>query len=165
METASRLFSADNGLLLHSRLEQAFDSGHFVIIPVDPKERPIRRWKTIVTSDAAQNRGNDIGDVQTLRDLDEREIQLPTQHRPAARFLYLHMILTLLRIRQYREPGWETAWTRLVSRQPWPTPRPHLRKSMLLRLATLTGAVTEEQVNELVEDFTINHPPGRDDPE
>ena len=39
----SRLFSADNGLLVHWRLERAFDSGHFVIIPVDPKEHPIRR--------------------------------------------------------------------------------------------------------------------------
>ena len=49
------------------------------------------------------------GDVLRLRDLDEREIQFPTQHRPAARFLYFHMVITLLRLRQYREPGWETA--------------------------------------------------------
>ena len=162
---ASRLFSADNGLLMHSRLERAFDSGHFVIIPVDPGERPIRRWKSIVTSDAAQNEVHSVGDVQRLHDLDEREICFPTQHRPAARFLYFHMVMTLLRLRQYREPGWETAWTRLVSCRPWPTPGPYLRKSMLVRLASLVGDATEEEVDQLVENFTINPPTGLREPE
>ena len=36
---------------------------------------------------------------------------------------------------------------------------------MLLRLATLTGDATEEQINELVENFTINPPAGLGDPE
>ena len=128
--TASRLFPTINGLLIRDRLERAFDSGHFISIS---DERPIYRWKTIVTSDATQNEVFDTGDALRLRDLDEREIEFPTQHRPAARFLYFHMVLTLLRIRQL---GWET---RLVSRQLWPTLGPYPRKSMLLRPATSTG--------------------------
>lgn len=62
-----RLKSADSCLLMESRVERQFDQGHFVLLPVDPTERLIKRWKVQITNDDALD--NQVGNAgERLRD-------------------------------------------------------------------------------------------------
>jgi len=110
----SRLFSPDNGLVLHSMVETAFVAGSFVLVPVDASESPIRRWKIRLTNEAARNEvfygppsslSPDRPSVVKLHELDGTELEFRSAHRPAARFLYYHFDMTLLRSKYYRQPG------------------------------------------------------------
>lgn len=144
--SGSRLFRADNCLILHPFAKRAFDAGNFVVVPVDSTEKPIRRWKVRLVNSAA--RSMDIG-THKLFELDDKELEFKTSFRPAARFFYYHFVLTLLRNRRYRQPGWETSWEELRTKQPWATPGPYLRKSMLLALARQADDVAESDVETL----------------
>lgn len=52
----SRLNTADNCLIIHPFAEESFDNGSFVLVPADPKESPIKRWKIQMTNLSAKNR-------------------------------------------------------------------------------------------------------------
>ncbi|KAI9848049.1 MAG: hypothetical protein M1837_001151 [Sclerophora amabilis] len=155
--TGARLYSVDNCLLLHMDIEIALSNGTLVIVPVDPTENPIRRWKAVVTNDACRNQ-NAVNEDSCLGDLDGRELEFRTEQRPAARFLYYHFVMTLLRRRQYRQPGWERLWAEFSKTQPWPTPGRYLRQSMLLTLAGGVCDVNEAEVKKLVQDGTFDLP-------
>ncbi|KAH0538715.1 hypothetical protein FGG08_004732 [Glutinoglossum americanum] len=155
-EKGTRLFSVDNCLILHSQIEKAFDNGNFVILPVDPAVTPIRRWKVAIVNDSSRNQGLVMKSADILGDLDGKELAFRTQQRPAARFLYYHFVISLLHCRQYNQPGWETTWTKLKTSQPWPTPGPYLRQSMLMTLAKAVGNVSEADIEKLVENHTFD---------
>ncbi|KAI9767852.1 MAG: hypothetical protein M1840_005345 [Geoglossum simile] len=154
-EKGTRLFSVDNCLILHNDIERAFDNGNFVILPVDLTETPIRTWRVAIVNDSCRNQGLYMKSVNTLGDLDGKELVFQTQQRPAARFLYYHFVVTLLRCRQYKQPGWERVWTTLKTNRPWPTPGPYLRRSMLIALAQAVGNVDEAEIEKLVESNTF----------
>ncbi|KAI9767050.1 MAG: hypothetical protein M1839_004640 [Geoglossum umbratile] len=155
--TGSRLFSTDNCIMLYRGLEQAFDSGNFVIVPADPAERPIRRWKTVLVNESSRNQRIDLSTIGHLGLLDEREIKFPTDYRPAARFLYYHFLTSLLRCRYYQQPGWEKVWAKMKTGQPWPTPGRYLRESMLLCLAKAADSgICDDTIEELVREHTFS---------
>ncbi|KAI9815382.1 MAG: hypothetical protein M1832_005521 [Thelocarpon impressellum] len=145
---AGRIFSTDNCLIMMKTIEAAFDAGSFVILPVDPMERPIRRWKTVVVDPAAMNTGfTTPSGNRTMRDLDGKELVFRSEHRPASRFLYYHFVMTLLRARQLERPGWEVFWNRFKQTTPFPTMGRYLRDTMLLTLAKRTGGdLTSEEL-------------------
>jgi HNH endonuclease len=150
--SGTRLFSIDNCLILISVIEKAFDKGSLAIVPVDASEKPIRRWKTVLLNEAVRNQrilGPSEGDYG---DLDGKEIEFYSDHRPAARFLYYHFVVSLLRCRRARMPGWETVWAKLRTGRPWSTPGRYLRQSMLLALARAAGDVNEEEIAGLIDD-------------
>ncbi|KAI9768414.1 MAG: hypothetical protein M1839_004111 [Geoglossum umbratile] len=154
-EKGTRLFSVDNCLMLHSYIERAFDNGNFVILPVDLTETPIRRWRVAIVNDSCRNQTLHGISVKTMGGLDGKEVVFRTQQRPAARFLYYHFVVTLLRCRQYKQPGWERVWATLKTNRPWPTPGPYLRRSMLMALAQAVGNVDEAEMEKLVETNTF----------
>ncbi|KAI9775410.1 MAG: hypothetical protein M1816_005938 [Peltula sp. TS41687] len=154
-EAGARLFSADNCLMLYYMIEQAFDNANLVFVPVDPNARPILRWKAALINEDARQQQLGIPEYPTLGHLDGKELEFRTNHRPAARFLYYHFIVSLLRCRQYDRTGWQDAWTRYRTRTPWPTPCPYLRRSMLLTLARATGDVEESEVEHLFHKETF----------
>jgi hypothetical protein len=157
--TGSRLFSIDNCMMLYHGLEQAFDSGNFVIVPADPVERPIRRWKTILINESSRNQKIGLSALGHLGLLDEREIKFPTTHRPAARFLYYHFLTSLLRCRYYQQPGWEGVWAKMKTGQPWPTPGRYLRESMLLCLAKATDSgIDDDTIEKITREHTFSSP-------
>ena len=95
-----RLNSADNCLPMESKVEKHFDKGHFVLLPVDPTESPIKQWKVQVTNDSALDRL--VGNYgEELRDYQGRILVWQNEERPAARFLYYHFVVTLLRNSHY----------------------------------------------------------------
>ena len=81
--------------------------------------------------------------------MDGNELGFITDFRPAAMFLYYHFVITLLRNKKNRQPGWEPLWAKTKTGHPWVTPGPYLRKSMLLQLARFTGDLKEDE--ELLE--------------
>ncbi|KAI9767944.1 MAG: hypothetical protein M1839_004308 [Geoglossum umbratile] len=154
-EKGTRIFSVDNCLILHTDIERAFDNGNIVILPVDLTKTPIRRWRVALVNDSCRNQGLYMKSVNILGDLDGKELVFQTQQRPAARFLYYHFVVTLLRCRQYKQPGWERVWAMLKTNRPWPTPGPYLRRSMLMALAQAVGNVDEAEMEKLVESNTF----------
>ncbi|KAI9825019.1 MAG: hypothetical protein M1826_007097 [Phylliscum demangeonii] len=151
--SGARLHTADNCLMMHRRVERAFNHGSFVIIPVDPTERPISRWKCVVVNPDAHHHflfEPSAPSPQTVRDLDGRELQFRTPHRPAARFMYYHFLITMLRIRRSNRPRWPETWARLVTGRPFATPGPYLRRSMMLCLARQIGDVKDEELDALL---------------
>ena len=134
--SGSRLDSADNCILMYRSVEKAFDNGSFVLMPVDAKETPIRRWKVQVTNLAALDA--DLAKVH-LKDLDGKELVFKNDNRPASRFLYYHFVVTLLRNKRDRQQGWERYLVELPTGRPFATIGRNLRESMLLALAKMAG--------------------------
>lgn len=134
--SGSRLDTADNCLLIHESVEKAFDNGNFVLLLVDASETPILRWKVQITNLAAAN--TDMGRT-SLKDLDGMEVSFKNDNRPASRFLYYHFVVTLLRNKRDRQPGWEKFSTELSTGKPFATMGRYMRESMLLTLAKSAG--------------------------
>lgn len=137
--SSSRLHTWDNCLILCNSVEGNFDKGNFVLIPAYPNESPIKTWKIQLTNVAAKN--SDMGH-KVLAQLDGKNVLFKNDSRPAARFLYYHFVITLLRNRRDRQPGYEKHFVDLGSMRPFATPGHYLRQSMLLVLAKSTGDLT-----------------------
>ena len=131
-----RLDTADNCLLMHRDVERSFDSGKFVLVPVDASETPILRWRIQMTNLAATN--TDLGKV-TLGDVDGKEVLFKNNNRPAIRFLYYHFVMTLLYNKWDRQSGWEKYLVELTIGTPFAAMGPYMRESMLPALAKATG--------------------------
>ena len=145
--SAARMDTPDNCLLLHEYIERAFDNGNLVLLPVDANERPLRRWKVQVTNDSAWNRK--IFSPMTLGDLNGRELAFKNDARPGARFLYYHFVMTLLRNKTNRQPGWEKYCVQLPTGRPFATMGRYMRHSMLLALAKSAGDLSPEAEEEV----------------
>lgn len=145
--SGTRMDSVDNCLLIHSSVERAFDRGQFVLIPLDAKEDPILRWKIKVTDNSALKT---LIFTENLEDLDDREVVFLNMNRPASRFLYYHFVVTLLRNKKSRKPGWEKFSAELPTGKPFATMGPYLRESMLLALAKMAGDLNAEEEVKLL---------------
>ncbi|MCJ1258541.1 hypothetical protein MMC24_006374 [Lignoscripta atroalba] len=144
--SGSRLSSADNCLIIHRTVERSFNDGNFVLLPINANDLPIQRWRICLTNSSAMSR--DIGRT-SLAVRNGSEVEFRTSFRPAARFLYYHFVVTLLRNKKYCQPGWEKIWMDLRTGHPWPTPGRYLRKSILLTLARYADDVEESEVEKL----------------
>ena len=139
--SGARLDTADNCLLMHSDVERAFDNGNFVLLPVDNTRTPILRWKVKITNLAAVNM-DILGGV--LKDFDGIELSFKNERRPASRFLYYHFVITLLRNKRDRQPGWEKFLVELSTDKPFATMGRYMRESMLLTLVKSAGDLDVE---------------------
>lgn len=134
--SGSRLDTSDNCLLMQDSVERAFDNGNFVLLPVDASESPILRWKIQITNLVAMH--TDMGRV-SLKDLNGKEVSFKNENRPASRFLYYHFVVTLLRNKRDRQPGWEKSSAELPTGKPFATMGRYMRETMLLTLAKNAG--------------------------
>ncbi|KAF7506279.1 hypothetical protein GJ744_012087 [Endocarpon pusillum] len=148
----SRLNTTDNCLIIHVNVERSFDNGSFVLVPADPKESPIKRWKIQMTKLSAKHK--DLG-KKTLAERDGDELVFKNDNRPAARYLYFHFVITLLRNKRDRQPGWEKYYTELRTVEIFATPGPYIRKSMLSALARNIGGLNTEEEMLIGEEQTF----------
>lgn len=144
---SSRLHTPDNCLIVHATVESNFDNGNFVLIPADPTESPIKTWKIQIANWAAKH--SQMG-YKRLGDLDGKPLLFKNDRRPAARFLYYHFVVTLLRNKRDRQPGWEKYFSELGTLRPFATPGRYMRQSMLLILAKSTGDLDAEEEARLL---------------
>ncbi|KAI1174467.1 hypothetical protein F4777DRAFT_381301 [Nemania sp. FL0916] len=104
-QRAQSLQQAGNALLLSERIESWFDKYLLVVVPVNPNETPITRWKTDILSNDIRNEL--YSDTKVGNDLDGKELIFLNDNRPAARFLYFHFIMALIRGTDLRKHKWE----------------------------------------------------------
>ena len=145
--TGTRMDTADNCLLMHEYVERAFDKGQFVLIPLDASEDPILRWKIKVTDTSALNT-KVLG--RRLGNFDDKEVVFLNENRPASRFLFYHFVVTLLRNKKHRKPGWEIFAAELSTGKSFATMGPYMRESMLLALAKMAGDLNAEEEAKLL---------------
>lgn len=106
----SEMFSSRNGIIIHKSIEKHFDSGVFVIVPDVPDRlslETVRAWLTGEVKDFKiriinglfhkLDRGINGPEDETWRDLDGRRLSFRSKARPAARYLYFHYCLQILR--------------------------------------------------------------------
>ncbi|KAG5981937.1 hypothetical protein E4U54_006444, partial [Claviceps lovelessii] len=155
-ERAPSIKKPGNALLLSEKLEIWFDQYHIVVVPVDTNENPITRWRTDVISDSILH-AHCYPDI-IARDIDGKELTFLNGNRPAARFLYFHFIMALVRIRDLQRAGWQNTWARYYTQRPFPTPKPYIRKSMLIALATYFKTTDLKAIDSWIDDhgFTSN---------
>ncbi|KAB8272818.1 hypothetical protein BDV30DRAFT_239130 [Aspergillus minisclerotigenes] len=148
------LFSARNGLLITTVIEKYFDDGKLVIVP-DLPERPqaaellgwvkgeTREYKIRIIDNTWNKLDKRVIPSSPLRykDLDGRRLQFRTSFRPAARYLYFHYCLQVLR-RAWRFNQDKAADGYLrdeIGKPFWGTPGRYLPMNMLLALVEELG--------------------------
>jgi hypothetical protein len=148
------LFSARNGLLISSAIEKYFDDGKLAIVP-DLPERPlavelfawlkgeIREYKIKIIDKTWNKLEKRPVPHSSLRygDLDGKKLQFRTPFRPAARYLYFHYCLQVLRQAwQHNQAKEADNFLRTEVGKPfWGTHGRYLPKNMLLSLVEELG--------------------------
>lgn len=155
----TELCSPRNGILMSRHIEECFDIGKLVIVPWIPdthgtKMEALRRWLEssqreyqLKILDSNWDRlEKPISRYYQLRykDLDGRKLQFVGSFRPAARYLYFHYCIQVLRRSwQYNEsksPVKAASVLREENGKPfWGTPGRYLPKNMLLALVEELG--------------------------
>ena len=146
-----------NSLLLTSQVEKWFDSYNLVIVPVDTKETPIRRWRIELLSNSFSTVTLDTrGFISSS--LHERELTFRNENRPAARFLYFHFLMALVRIKDLKRSNWQSIWARYHYHRPFPTPGNYIRNSMLIALAKYSGTTDMDTIGSWIRDNGFDSP-------
>ncbi|KAL8712698.1 MAG: hypothetical protein Q9220_003230 [cf. Caloplaca sp. 1 TL-2023] len=137
-----RINTTQNCLLVHKTVARNLDRGNFVLMSTDPNEpQPIKRWKIQITNDASTHAtmGRKI-----LSELTGTEVEFKSDTRPASEFLYYHFVVTLLRNKQDRRPGWAKYLAELPIQWPFTTSRSDFRHSTLMVLAEQIGEINDD---------------------
>ncbi|KAJ5918166.1 hypothetical protein N7454_010541 [Penicillium verhagenii] len=150
------LFSPRNGLLISSTIERYMDAGKIVIVP-DLPERPkvpeLLKWltsrsrslKVRLLDPTWEKREKLISAVSSLRykDLDNRPLVFRSDFRPAARYLYFHYVVQILRRAWQKDsqggPDAVDLMKDEAGKPLWGTPGRYLPRSMLLALVEEIG--------------------------
>lgn len=120
-----------NALIMCGSAEMRFDKGQFVLIPADENESPITRWKIWVLDHSALN---GIMGRKKLRDYHDKEIFFNNDNRPAARFIFAHYAISIMRMTKSRMHNYEDRLRELANLKPFATPGAYLRKSLAIKL-------------------------------
>ncbi|KAK0631128.1 hypothetical protein B0T17DRAFT_530220 [Bombardia bombarda] len=148
--TSEAVDQPGNALLLHQKIEGWFDKHQLVIVPVDANTLPITKWQTDIISPSILHTQYDRENCG--RHLHERELEFKNEKRPVSRFMYFHFIMTLIRIKDLKQDGWEKTWAKYHYQRPFPTPGPYMRQSMLLALATYIDVTDLNIVDSWIRD-------------
>ncbi|KAN0074034.1 hypothetical protein V8E54_007971 [Elaphomyces granulatus] len=147
------LFSARNGLLVSSLVEDIFDLGKLVLVPDLPDKpsameigvwimkRPSEYKIRIIdpTWDMLDKPIQPSG-PRTWRDLQDKRVEFRNSFRPRARYLYFHYCIQMLRYAWQQRP--EDALVTLkseIGKPVWATPGRYMGKRMLKALVEELG--------------------------
>ncbi|KAF8533053.1 hypothetical protein BDD12DRAFT_900614 [Trichophaea hybrida] len=166
-QAVGELFHVRNGLLLSDSVEKRFDKHQVVIVPANgaklQADGTIDRWILKLVDDAVKN--IPMSDIGTLADLHGRELQFRTTARPAARYLYFHYLLAMLRVRKRGRKIFRPQKTNdpvdIESRPvPWGTPGPYILERMVRALIAEAGhdVFQEREFDQIA--IPENNPPG-----
>ena len=120
-----------NALIMCREAEARFDKGQFVLIPADETETPITRWKIWVLDHTALN--GSLG-RKKLRDYHDKEIFFNSSNRPAARFIFAHYAISIMRMTRSRVHNYEDRLRELAHLKPFATPGAYLRRTLAMTL-------------------------------
>ena len=139
----SELFFPLNGLLLSNSANTRFAMGQFVIGPAldeDATEHQITQWHEMpakpyrirVVDTEAPNMKTFVSPESSKlwSDLDGEAVEFRNEYRPRARYLYFHLVCSMLR-RAWNKNEKEKALTDQLGKKFWGTPRPYMQRTML----------------------------------
>ncbi|KAI9719925.1 MAG: hypothetical protein M1835_004043, partial [Candelina submexicana] len=119
------LWELKNAMIMSSSLEEGFDRGFFVLLPLESKPGEPSRWQFyLLASDKAKKQVGETG--VKWGQLHERELVWKNDKRPGHRYLYYHFVANMLRYQRYEKPGWEKYLSTLPNGTLWATPGAYL---------------------------------------
>jgi hypothetical protein len=144
----------ENGLYLYTPIEKALDTGKLVIVPRMDSGGHVD-FKVHLLDESLQTNATFKfhGRHHPWRALEGKSLDFRNQNRPAKNFLYLHILLTVLRKCIYQPPNWAYRLTEFIDIKESVvlTPRPHLIDSTFMRLSKLiTDVAVFKQVNATI---------------
>ncbi|KAI1820896.1 hypothetical protein F4861DRAFT_521266 [Xylaria intraflava] len=145
-----------NALLLNEFIEGWFNKYLLVVVPWDPREMPIKRWRTDIISSGIENFLYATGHYG--KELHGKGLTFLNENRPVPRFLGFHFIMVLVRIKDVRRRGWEDVWAKYYQQRPFPTPGNHMRRSLLLAVANHFGTAEMTVVESWIHDHGFDAP-------
>ncbi|KAI5776254.1 hypothetical protein EDC01DRAFT_636970 [Geopyxis carbonaria] len=135
---AAEMFSPRNGLLLSIPIENEFNKHRLVIVPANGAELQengtINDWVLRVIDRSILNKR--CGGGCTFQAIDGTELSFQSDARPAASYLYLHYLLSLIRAHAL---GTKVELQKSDRVLPWATPGPYIRASMVRCLVAAAG--------------------------
>jgi hypothetical protein len=134
------LSSAKNGILMSAMAAEAFDKGHFVIVPDlddSSSQHDIDMWNTSDPKEYKIRLLNfDSTPVRYDLVLDGQRVEFKGNRRPRAKYLFFHYCVSMLRRSWIHDKHWELLKT---GKGLWPIPGPYLRKSHILAFVEEIG--------------------------
>lgn len=146
-ESADELFSVRNGLMLHAEVEECFDKHQIVFVPSTPvpQKGPIKEWRVrVIDQGILQATPRKPG--PSWQELDGKLLQFRSSVRPAARYLYFHYVIALLRAQRHRHRGYREVRPKEVA---WATPGRYMMRSMLQALIRHAGHDMPDEIRNL----------------
>lgn len=139
------IWSFENGLLPHSRVEQAMDAAQLVIIPdVDSGEG----LKVVILDDSILDKSPFVGGPK-YRDLNNTKLVFKTEARPLKRYLYFLCLISLFGHHRLYVEGSERDQAKLQMGEIWGSPGKWMRCSIIRALALELGDILRAE--EVVE--------------
>ncbi|KAJ9318384.1 hypothetical protein DTO271D3_1046 [Paecilomyces variotii] len=154
-QSSPELFSEKNGLIISTVIEKVLDTGVLVIVPDlpdKPTQKVLTRWlnqdirdfkiRIIDREWSKLDHGIEEKDSGIKwRDLDNRKLKFIGKFRPAARYLYFHYCLQVLRRAWRAGPGQHAAFTLKdeLGKPIWATPGRYIPRNMLLAFVEELG--------------------------
>lgn len=151
-EAEHEMFSIHNGLLMSSHAEKRMDKGLFVIVPCanDESEADVKQWHLSQPKQykirVLEKRNKEMlefvpGSYPKISwaNLDGRELEFLTDHRPRVRYLYYAYCVAMLR-RAHHQGEHKHILKDHLGRKFWGTPGPYLRRAYLLAFVEEIGA-------------------------
>jgi hypothetical protein len=131
------LMDERNGLYLHKDIEKEMDDGKLVILPYSYGDRT--RFKAHILDEKLRGETFGLNGEYSWINIHERELQFKNENRPARRFLYFRMLLTVLQRCIYQPQGWAYNLQSLIEGPIWATAGEYLDRSVIQDIMCLIG--------------------------
>ena len=151
------LKSPKNCLLMHESIKEMMDAHHLIIIPVDPTEKPITRWKLVILEQTLfeQELQIDPSTVMRWSAFHNKELTFDGRYRPDAGYAYFRYVLALMNWKDLRREGWTRLLAEYNKHPPFASPKQYLRSEFLLALVGFNGFTDSPVVKEWVLQNTL----------
>lgn len=148
LQSLGELYSVRNGLILDSEVARYFDNHEIAFVPETPiaSAQPIKDWRVRVMDGNIRDRHVSGKASPKWKEIDGRQLSFLSPARPAARYVYFHFVIALLRSRRHNRNRRPDGWT---CSEMWATPGKWVRKSMLEALARAVGHEMVEKTGVL----------------
>ncbi|PLB42261.1 uncharacterized protein BDW47DRAFT_122032 [Aspergillus candidus] len=140
----SELFSSRNGLIMSAVVEKSFDTGVIVIVPDIPDHptrqvpcgwvnNEVREFKVRIIDTKWSKLDHFVAGKTRWRDMDGKKLEFRGNCRPAARYLYFHYCIQVLRRAWRAGPGQQAVFSLQdeLGKLFWGTPRKYVARNML----------------------------------
>ncbi|KAJ4294285.1 hypothetical protein N0V90_007975 [Kalmusia sp. IMI 367209] len=133
------LMDERNGLFLHEDVEKAFDNAQLVIL-LDNAGHTGQSLQAYVIDEKLRSQSYGGGKYQWA-DVHESELDFRdgVTARPARRYLYFHMLFTVIRLSIYKPPNWVNSLPKLTAWPMLPTNGEYLQRGILLNIVRVIG--------------------------